>query len=78
MQKLAEEKEANSGKPVIKLKNLYFRYAKNADDVLRGLNLEIEEGKLHCLLGGNGSGKSTTLKAICEIIKPQSGKVKNC
>ena len=81
VQKLAEEKEANSGKPVIKLKNLYFRYAKNADDVLRGLNLEIEEGKLHCLLGGNGSGKSTTLKAICEIIKPQSGKIKiadNC
>lgn len=81
VQKLAEEKEANSGKPVIKLKNLYFRYAKIADDVLRGLNLEIEEGKLHCLLGGNGSGKSTTLKAICEIIKPQSGKVKiadNC
>lgn len=81
VQKLVEEKEANSGKPVIKLKNLYFRYAKNADDVLRGLNLEIEEGKLHCLLGGNGSGKSTTLKAICEIIKPQSGKVKiadNC
>ena len=28
------------------------------------------------MLGGNGSGKSTTLKAICEIIKPQSGKVK--
>ena len=81
VQKLVEEKEANSGKPVIKLKNIYFRYAKNADDVLRGLNLEIEEGKLHCLLGGNGSGKSTTLKAICEIIKPQSGKVKiadNC
>ena len=80
VQKLAEEKEA-SGRPAIKLKNLYFRYAKNADDVLRGLNLEIEEGKLHCLLGGNGSGKSTTLKAICEIIKPQSGKVKiadNC
>ena len=80
VQKIAEEKEA-SGKPAIKLKNLYFRYAKNADDVLRGLNLEIEEGKLHCLLGGNGSGKSTTLKAICEIIKPQSGKVKiadNC
>ena len=81
VQNLDEGKEANSGKPVIKLKNLYFRYAKNADDVLRGLNLEIEEGKLHCLLGGNGSGKSTTLKAICEIIKPQSGKVKiadNC
>ena len=81
VQNLDEGKEANSGKPVIKLKNIYFRYAKNADDVLRGLNLEIEEGKLHCLLGGNGSGKSTTLKAICEIIKPQSGKVKiadNC
>lgn len=76
-----EGKEAASGEPVIKLKNLYFRYAKNSDDVLRGLSLEIEEGRLHCLLGGNGSGKSTTLKAICGIIKPQSGKVKlsdNC
>ena len=70
-----EGKEVASGKLVIKLKNLYFRYAKNSDDVLRGLSLEIEEGKLHCLLGGNGSGKSTTLKAICGIIKPQSGKV---
>ena len=71
-----EGKEVASGKLVIKLKNLYFRYAKNSDDVLRGLSLEIEEGRLHCLLGGNGSGKSTTLKAICGIIKPQSGKVK--
>lgn len=71
-----EGKEATIGRPAIKLKNLYFRYAKNSDDVLRGLSLEIEEGRLHCLLGGNGSGKSTTLKAICGIIKPQSGKVK--
>lgn len=71
-----EGKEAAIGRPAIKLKNLYFRYAKNSDDVLRGLSLEIEEGRLHCLLGGNGSGKSTTLKAICGIIKPQSGKVK--
>ncbi len=75
-QKLDEEKDEANGRAAIKLKNLYFRYAKNSDDVLRGLNLEIEEGRLHCLLGGNGSGKSTTLKAICEIIKPQSGKVK--
>lgn len=75
-QKLDEEKDEANGRTAIKLKNLYFRYAKNSDDVLRGLNLEIEEGRLHCLLGGNGSGKSTTLKAICEIIKPQSGKVK--
>ena len=74
--KLTSEKDEASGRAAIKLKNLYFRYAKNSDDVLRGLNLEIEEGRLHCLLGGNGSGKSTTLKAICEIIKPQSGKVK--
>ena len=74
--KLTSEKDEANGRAAIKLKNLYFRYAKNSDDVLRGLNLEIEEGRLHCLLGGNGSGKSTTLKAICEIIKPQSGKVK--
>jgi energy-coupling factor transport system ATP-binding protein len=44
--------------------------------VLRGLTLEVPKSRLFCLLGGNGVGKSTTLKAICRMIKPQRGKIR--
>ena len=61
--------------PAIRLKNVFFRYARNTDDVLRGLDLSVPKGALTCLLGGNGSGKSTSLKVICGVLKPQRGKV---
>ena len=61
--------------PAIRLKNVFFRYARNTDDVLRGLDLSVPKGVLTCLLGGNGSGKSTALKVICGVLKPQRGKV---
>ena len=71
----APEKEGSAGTPVLKLKDLWFRYSKESGDVLRGLNLEIHRGELFCLLGGNGTGKSTTLKCISGINKPQRGKI---
>ena len=37
--------------------------------------LEIEQGEIVCLLGRNGAGKSTTLKSIMGLVKPQSGKI---
>ena len=40
---------------------------------LRGVNLEVEEGKIVSLLGGNGAGKSTTLKMISRLIPPKNG-----
>lgn len=43
--------------------------------ILQGLNLRIEAGELVCLLGGNASGKSTTLKTILGIVQPRNGKV---
>lgn len=58
------------------LKNLWFKYEKNSDFVLKGLNLEIEKNQFTCVLGGNGSGKSTLLKVISGILKPQRGKIK--
>lgn len=60
---------------ILKLKNLWFRYDKNSSDVLRGLNLEARQAELFCLLGGNGVGKTTTLKAISGQIVPQSGSI---
>jgi branched-chain amino acid transport system ATP-binding protein len=43
--------------------------------ILEGMNLEVDAGELVCLLGGNASGKSTTLKTILGIVRPRSGKV---
>jgi branched-chain amino acid transport system ATP-binding protein len=43
--------------------------------ILEGINLEVAPGELVCLLGGNASGKSTTLKTILGVVKPRSGSV---
>ena len=44
--------------------------------ILQGVSLEVGEGELVCLLGGNASGKSTTLKTILGIVKPRRGSVR--
>ena len=43
--------------------------------ILQDVNIEVREGELVCLLGGNASGKSTTLKTILGIIRPRTGRV---
>jgi branched-chain amino acid transport system ATP-binding protein len=43
--------------------------------ILQGLSLEVQPGELVCLLGGNASGKSTTLKTILGIVQPRNGTV---
>ena len=63
-------------KTALSLKELWFRYEKDSPDVLRGVNAEIPAGVLYAIVGGNGAGKSTMLKAICGICKPYRGKVK--
>ena len=62
--------------PVISIKDAWFKYSRESGDVLRGLNLDVEENQWYCLLGGNGAGKSTTLKIISGIKKSQRGSVK--
>jgi branched-chain amino acid transport system ATP-binding protein len=44
--------------------------------ILQGLSLEVGPGELVCLLGGNASGKSTTLKTILGIVEPRNGSVR--
>ncbi len=43
--------------------------------ILEGVSLEVGEGELVCLLGGNASGKSTTLKTVLGLVRPRSGRV---
>lgn len=58
---------------MIEVKDIYKKYRKK--QVLNGLSLTIEEGKITCILGINGVGKSTTLKAICNLINIDSGEI---
>ncbi len=44
-------------------------------EVLKGVNLEVEEGKTLVILGGSGSGKSVLLKTIIGLIRPDEGKI---
>jgi branched-chain amino acid transport system ATP-binding protein len=43
--------------------------------ILEGISLQVAEGELVCLLGGNASGKSTTLKTVLGIVRPRTGRV---
>jgi branched-chain amino acid transport system ATP-binding protein len=43
--------------------------------ILEGINLRVGRGELVCLLGGNASGKSTTLKTILGVVRPRAGRV---
>ena len=44
-------------------------------EALRGLDLEVREGELVCLLGANGAGKSSTLRAISGLLRARSGRI---
>ncbi|BAT61433.1 high-affinity branched-chain amino acid transport ATP-binding protein LivF [Variibacter gotjawalensis] len=45
---------------------------------LRGITLDIGEGELVALIGANGAGKSTTLRAISGLVKPKAGSIRFC
>lgn len=55
--------ETDGLKVALEIRDLVKSYGKNAP-VLRGVDLQVMEGRLHALLGSNGVGKTTTLKAI--------------
>ena len=60
---------------ILTMKDVWFQYDRGSEPVLRGMNLDVKQGELFCLMGGNGAGKSTTLKAAAGILRPQRGKV---
>jgi branched-chain amino acid transport system ATP-binding protein len=62
-----------NGAPLLALENVTTYYGQMR--ILEGINLEVRAGELVCLLGGNASGKSTTLKTILGIVRPRSGRV---
>jgi urea transport system ATP-binding protein len=59
---------------MLALSNLNVSY--DGSRILRGVNLTVPEKSLVCLMGRNGVGKTTTLKSIVGLVKPDSGSVK--
>ena len=60
----------------LELKNVFYRYDKDAPDVLDGLSLDVREGEIFAMLGANGCGKSTAAAVIAGVRRPYSGKIK--
>ena len=72
----AQKEQPLTGRPVLELAEIWFRYEKDSADVLRGLSLSLWEGEFLAILGGNGAGKTTLLRLIRGLGKPQRGKIK--
>ena len=58
---------------MLKIENLKVAYG--GIEALKGISLEVPDGKLVSLIGANGAGKSTTLRAIMSLVKTKSGKI---
>lgn len=66
---------SNVADPIVELKDVWFRYEKELPDVLKGVSLKVSKGEMFAVVGGNGTGKSTMLKAVCDICRPYRGKI---
>ena len=64
-----------STRAAVELRDVWFRYERDGADVLRGTTLTVPEGSLFAVVGGNGTGKSTMLRAICGVARPYRGKI---
>lgn len=67
--------DSASTRAAVELRDVWFRYERDGADVLRGTTLIVPEGSLFAVVGGNGTGKSTMLRAICGVARPYRGKI---
>lgn len=61
---------------VLQAEQAWFKYEKNAPDVLKGLDLSLHRGEFLALLGGNGTGKTTSLQMLGGLLTPYRGTVR--
>ncbi len=72
-----EEPRRNSaGETALEAEELWYKYEKDGPDVVRGLSLSVKKGEFLALLGGNGAGKTTSLKLLAGLLKPYRGTVR--
>ena len=68
--------ETSTNDTALEFKNVCFRYDRNSRDVLHDLSFKVQSGEIFCILGGNGCGKTTSLKCAAGLLKPYSGMVR--
>lgn len=73
---IPERKKREDVRKCLRVEHLWFQYQKQSPFVLKGLNLEIERGIFHAIVGGNGSGKSTLLYVLGKRLKANRGKIR--
>lgn len=73
-EKIEADKD-NNKEVMIDIDEVWFRYEKDTPDIVKGASLKIMKGEIYCLLGGNGTGKSTLLSCMCRMRKPYRGKI---
>ncbi len=61
---------------VLSADEVWYKYEKDAPDVVRGLSLRVKKGEFLAILGGNGTGKTTSLKLLAGLLKPYRGQVR--
>ena len=74
---LPERKQTGECRKSIALafRDVFFRYERTSPDVLKGLSFDVYENEVFCILGGNGSGKTTALSCASGILRPYSGNI---
>ncbi len=60
----------------IEIKDAWFRYERDLPDTIKGLHLCVQKGELFCILGGNGTGKTTALSLAAGLCTPYRGEVR--
>lgn len=60
----------------LEFRDVWFRYSQKGEDILRGTSFHVKQGEFFCILGANGSGKTTALGAVAAINRIFSGKIK--
>ena len=59
----------------LQLENLSYKYEKSSVNVLSGVNLSFESGKIYAIVGKSGAGKTTLLSLLSGLAKPTAGKI---
>lgn len=60
----------------LSFKDVYFRYERHGRDILNGVSFTVQTGEIYAILGGNGSGKTTSLSAAASLLKPYAGEIR--